>query len=354
MASSTELEPTAAVWRSSVPLVGSSFFSTPGSMNTDIRLVTPATSISPLLVQPHQETLQNTDPLFISNNHPAHNGNSQDPISNPIARNFLQDFEKAITERLGEKSNLRVPHYDSIQNDMNYPLPARQKADSLLTSYWNHVHILYPFLDKSQTEEDYGRFWNQGNSIPDKKSFLCLLNSIFAISSRHIRLADPNQEHLAATFCLRARELVDVESCSIRSVQLCLLPALCFQSINDHRMCWIFTRNAVRIAQILELHLVETSERESESRSKDLLRRVWHGCVLMDREVSMMYDRPCMIDVTTAAAVPIPLLEEGNSQFGNVKSPTNQAPQIRAAADFCSISLGGVQLVGWPGGRVTG
>lgn len=243
----------------------------------------------------------------------------------------MQDFEKAITEKVGDTSNLRGPKHDSMQQDVEYPLPARQQADSLLSSYWNYAHVLYPFLSRPQTEEDYDRIWSQESSITDRKSFLCLLNSIFAISSRHVRMAAPNHEHLAALFCLRARELLDVEVCSIRSVQSYLLLALYYQSIDEPRTCWTFTGLAVRAAQILELHIVETSEREPDSRYRDLLCRVWHGCVLMDRDVSMMYDRPCMIDTKTAMAVPLPFLEE--------ETRMNQGPQTHAA-DFYSVSSG--------------
>lgn len=126
---------------------------------------------------------------------------------------------------------------------------------------------------------------------------------------------------------------MDVDSCDIRSLQYNLLLALYFESIDNPRTCWMFTVLAVRTAQILELHLVETNERVPEPRQKDLLRRAWHGCVLLDREVSMMYDRQCMIDTKTAVAVPLPLLEE--------EPPTPEhehSPRIYAT-DFHSNSL---------------
>ncbi|OKL57307.1 hypothetical protein UA08_07497 [Talaromyces atroroseus] len=302
-----------------------------------------ATSIVPLFVQPLPETLESTDSTFISNNHSAHDivvgdGHIHSPASSPIARTLMQEVEKMVKEKLGEASSARGPYNDSRQNDLDYPLPARQQADNLLSSYWNYVHVLYPFLDKPQTEEDYANIWNQENFITNKKSFLCLLNSIFAISSRHVRLAAPDDERLAATFCQRARELMDIESYSICLVQSYLLLALYFQSIDEPRTCWMFVGLAIRTAQVLEFHLIETSEQEPDNRTTDLFRKVWLGCVLMDREVSMMYGRPCMIDHKTAAAVPLPLLEEEIFQLGHVQSHNTQAPQTHAA-DFYSISL---------------
>lgn len=40
---------------------------------------------------------------------------------------------------------------------------------------------------------------------------------------------------------------------------------------------------AVRTAQSLGLHLPETSAEVEDERERELWRRVWYGCVLMDR-----------------------------------------------------------------------
>ncbi|QKX52966.1 uncharacterized protein TRUGW13939_00037 [Talaromyces rugulosus] len=337
--------PRSITWQTSVPWMGPSLFSTPGT-SADFHPSTSATS------------LESTDSIFISNNHSDHemiidDSHGQEFLDGPVPRNFMQDFEKAITEKLGgapqpassgrdrSRENLSsiAPSYGSGQKNLDHGLPARDHADRLLNSYWNDVHVLYPFLDKPQVEEDYNKIFNQENSIPDKNSFLCLLNCIFAISSQQVRLAVPHHEHLAATFCLRARELLDIKSYSIRSVQSYLLLALYFQSISDPRTCWMFTGLAIRTAQILQLHVIETSQREPESRTRDLVRRVWHGCVLMDREISMMFNQSCMIDPKTAAAIPLPLMVEENIQLGHVQSHTTQTQPSRTA-DFYISCLG--------------
>ena len=348
------------MWPSPVPWGGSSFINTPAtSTDTDRRPSTSAAFIVPGLVPPLQEPPESTDTIFIPNNHSVHdfaveNNHSRDSAGSPIDRNFMQEVEKVVTEKLSGASqpassvlgrshdnlSLLVPGYESRQKDLDYTLPAREQADGLLNSYWNYVHVLYPFLDKSQIMEDYDKICNRGSSIADKRSFLCLLNSIFAISSRQVRSATPDYEHSAAIFCLRARGLLDIEACSIRSVQSYLLLALYFQSVDESRTCWVFVGLAIRTAQMLELHISETSEREPDSRTRDVLRKVWHGCVLMDREVSMLYCRLCMIDPKTAAAVPLPsFMEEESLQLGNVRSHTIQVRQTHAA-DFYISSLG--------------
>jgi hypothetical protein len=101
----------------------------------------------------------------------------------------------------------------------------------------------------------------------------------------------------------------------------------------------MFTGLAIRTAQILQLHVIETSQREPERRTTDLLRRVWHGCVLMDRETSMMFSRSCMIDPKTAAAIPLPLMVEEKIQLGHVQSHTTQEKPSHTA-DFYISCLG--------------
>lgn len=346
------------MWQTPVPWVGSTFISTPGII-PDLQPSTSAAFIAPGLSPPLQEKLQSTNTIFTSNRHSVHDipvddDRSKDSVGSPVSRGFMQEVEKVVTEKLGgaaqpASSVLGRSHdypsslgssHGSSRKDLGYILPPREQADSLLSSYWNYVHVLYPILNKSQIEEDYDELWNSGNSTTEKRSFLCLLNSIFAISSRQVRSATPDYEHLAATFCLRARELLDIEACSIRSVQSYLLLALYFQSTDESRMSWVFVGRAIHTAQVLELHLFETSEREFESRTRDVLRKVWHGCVLMDREVSMLYGRLCMIDSKTAAAVPLPaVMEEENFQPGHIRSHTIQTPQIHAA-DFYISSIG--------------
>ena len=351
--SSSLPEPTTRQPITSAPSVGPS--SIPGT-STDLQPSTSATFIVPGLVPSlHPES---TDTVFISNNHSVHDiieddNNSKESVGCPIARTFMQEVEKLVKEKLGGASQSAsnvlgrshdnpsplVPGYELRQRDLDYTLPSREQADSLLSSYWKYVHILYPFLDKSQMEEDYDKIWDHGDSITDKQLFLCLLNATFAISSRHVRSANSDPEPLAATFCLRARKLLDIGICSISSVQSYLLLALYFESTDESHMCWMFVGLAIRTAQTLELHVFETSERESESRTRDLLRKVWHGCILMDREVSMLYGRSCMIDPKTAAAVPLPLLMEEESLRLGDRLHTIQAQQTHAA-DFYISSLG--------------
>ncbi|TGO59235.1 hypothetical protein BOTNAR_0166g00030 [Botryotinia narcissicola] len=102
--------------------------------------------------------------------------------------------------------------------------------------------------------------------------------------------------------------------------------------MGESRTCWLYVGNAIRTAQMLELHLPETSERIFKSQARNSLRKAWHACVIMDREISMLYDRPSMIDPQAAAAIPVPLIvEEDDYQPRHNEEDTIGRPQASTA-----------------------
>ena len=274
------------------------------------------------------------------------------------AGTFMQNVRKMVQQKVGHVSeqpnssqhhihtkNLSTSGRGAIQSrPVEYVLPSRRRADILMACYWKYVHTLYPYLDKIQIDQDYEKLWRAADTIADEKSYMCLMNVMFALSSQ-IDNSTPTEDRqkLAHVFYIRARELLDiVEAGSVRSVQSMLLLGQYFQSTSEPHPCWIFTGLAVRTAQSLGLHLAETSERVTDIRTRELLRKMWHGCILMDRVVSMTYGRPCMIGPKAALAVPLPLpIDEEYLVPGAIDGQhgqTSRAEQTHAA-EFYVFSL---------------
>ena len=271
------------------------------------------------------------------------------------AGTFMQNVKKMVEQKLGgaheqlphavsrnhDNLPLLVPGHEFRQRKLDYVLPPRKKADSLMASYWKYVDVLYPYLDKAQMQEDYEKTWRGDSSVSDERSFLCLLNIIFALSCQiEGSTALGDRERSATVFYLRARELLDVvETGSVRSVQSYLLLGQYFQSTNESHPCWVFVGLGIRTAQSLGLHLPETSERMSDIRTREMLRKVWHGCILMDRVLSMTYGRPCMIGPRATLTVPLPLaLDEEHLLLGPARQHSVQA-QRPSVIDFYIFSL---------------
>lgn len=170
---------------------------------------------------------------------------------------------------------------------LNYDLPSRRYADSLVTRYWEVIHPLYPFLHRRKFDKSYNHVWTGAPVEGDERAYLCLLNSIFALSSSitdSIHITE--RISTSKVYFQRARDLLGLslwEPGSIETVQCLLIMAQYLQSTNNAHQCWMAVGQAVRIAQELGLHLAGPSWPDINQQERELSRRIWHGCILMDR-----------------------------------------------------------------------
>jgi Fungal specific transcription factor domain len=170
---------------------------------------------------------------------------------------------------------------------VDYDLPSRKTADCLLDVYWNAVYPLYPFLDRRQFQYLYEGIWAGDPSESDESLMMCTLNVVFALASQFSDVLAPKErESSARKYFDRAQDLLNLDLWDIGSVQLVqclLLMGQYLQSTNSPHQAWMVTGLTVRIAEGLGLHLPETSARIDDMHQKELVRRLWHGCVVMDR-----------------------------------------------------------------------
>ena len=274
------------------------------------------------------------------------------------AGTFMQSVRRIVEQKFtdvslgtmpttGDRDHLPllIPDRRSKRKEIEYVLPSRRKADRLMDLYWRYVHVLYPYLDKEQTQNDYEKIWHgrDDDSGSDEQSFLCLLYIIFALTSQiDMQIAFQDRGRVAAMYYERAYGLMDIrETGSIRAVQSFLLLGQYFQSTNEPHSCWVFVGLAVRIAQSLGLHQARTSQRAPDVRTREILRRVWHGCILMDRVLSMTYGRPCSIGPRTRISVPLPQPMDHEYVPGEVaQSATTRGAMGRPSfVDFYILSL---------------
>lgn len=176
----------------------------------------------------------------------------------------------------------------ALSSMSNHVLPRRRMADHMMEIYWNIVFPLYPFVDKEQLDADYLRIWNgEENSPRDEDMLMCKFNVIFALGCQLSESINPeDRAAVADSFFSRAKDLLQFnlwQSGSTELIQCLLLMAQYLQSTDCADQCWMVTGMAIRGAQGLGLHLPETSSRLDSLQGKELARRIWHGCVLMDR-----------------------------------------------------------------------
>ncbi|KAL1893047.1 hypothetical protein Sste5346_006728 [Sporothrix stenoceras] len=243
--------------------------------------------------------------------------------------------------------------------DMLEMLPRRREADRLVGLYWRYVDPLYPFLERSTWTPAYealfDRFDNDendngdGNTSPshnvaDDRVFISTLNIIFALSTqlsegwpppscttasssepqsqankRHQKQQYHQQqqrilrqrERRCRFYFARAQKLLQSSlwetAGSLATVQFLLLASQYLQSTNSPHQTWMVVGSTIRTAQSLGLHLPGDDTGALPLAERELRRRLWHGCVLLDRMVSVTHGRPTMISSELCAAVPLPL-----------------------------------------------
>ena len=179
-----------------------------------------------------------------------------------------------------------MPPKSRVPEHIDYDLPSRKTADNLVKIYWDLVHPIFPFLDRQQFEESYSIIWSGGQLKSDESLTMCILNVVFALASQHSDTLGPqDRETSSDKFFDRAQDLLKLDLWGVGSVQLVqalLLMSQYLQNVHSLHQCWMVGGMAMRIAESLGLHLAETSEEAPNIRSREILRRVWHGCLMMD------------------------------------------------------------------------
>ncbi|KAL5355585.1 fungal-specific transcription factor domain-containing protein [Aspergillus floccosus] len=193
-------------------------------------------------------------------------------------------------------------------------LPPRDLADHLLDCFWDRVYCLYPFFDRKSFQDAYDNLWisrnqpakplsdldiglgNKNHSDPRSIVFICALNMIFALGCHFADIPVHEREGVAHTFFLRGKKFVGLDMLNIRTVgtvQAFLVSVLFLQSTPYPHRCWQAIGVACRLAQGLGLHEAQPDECQHPL-EREIQRRTWHGCVMMDTFVSMTYGRPTM------------------------------------------------------------
>ncbi|KAG7285016.1 hypothetical protein NEMBOFW57_009634 [Staphylotrichum longicolle] len=207
----------------------------------------------------------------------------------------------------------------------------RPQADNLVHLYFSRVHRIYPILHEPTFMKQYKLLWEPApaeSSIPAHCSGLCkqksldktfpaTVNAVFALASLFGPRPMAQNSARAGVFFNTTQQidLLDIidEEVGIELVQLLLLMGYYLQSTERFSKCWNITGLAIRMAQNMGLQLSPGDARrkgllaacptqlESEMRI-----RVWYGCVLLDREISMSFGRPLMINTAGNEQLKLP------------------------------------------------
>jgi Fungal specific transcription factor domain/Fungal Zn(2)-Cys(6) binuclear cluster domain len=228
---------------------------------------------------------------------------SQEFFGSSSAGSFMRQIKSAIDVKIGvpqnngsetgaSKSSLfqmspPTQRIGTLEENVDYVLPSRKTADGLMDVYWTLVYPLYPFLNRKMFEDAYESIWSGSSPNTDERMLTCTMNVIFALGCQLSQSIRPEKrEAQAKVYFKRAQDLLRLDLWDIGStelIQCLLLMGQYLQSTNTPHQCWMVVGHAVRVAQSLGFHLPESSFGLQSAMERELARRIWHGCIMMDR-----------------------------------------------------------------------
>jgi hypothetical protein len=203
-----------------------------------------------------------------------------------------------------------IPTSSNDEGGQGRGLPERDLADRLLDAYFNCVHPLYPFVHESTFRDQYDRLW-QPDSPDFQPEWLAILNMAFANGCEFCESINREQVlPMASVFVSRARTLLAprlFQPGNLARVQALLLLCHYLQGTLDLCECWNLVGVMVRTAVSIGLHLSVTDDNRSNAVQKEMAKRVWCGCYIIDRTLSMKFGRPLSIQILNIHDTPLPL-----------------------------------------------
>lgn len=195
----------------------------------------------------------------------------------------------------------------------SYDLPPKQLADSLLDAYFARVHRLYPFVHEQTFRLDYERIYLRQDAeiLAERPVSIALFYMVFAHGAEFCRsLSDTDAVNMAADFVDKAKRIVFAHMFrqeSLELVQSLLLMCQYLQSTLELNQCWSLVGLMIRTAISLGLHFNPPASETLTTIEKEVRKRVWWGCFMVDRTLSMKLGRPPSVTSATAFDVDLPL-----------------------------------------------
>lgn len=225
-------------------------------------------------------------------------------------------------------------------NDDEFGLPRRVVADKLVDAYFTYRHPLNPYLHEPSFRQQYEKLWlseefGGETAAEDNVGWFGLLNIVFCFGCDHAKLV--GKVPIDRTrFFKRAKTLVFsdlLQPSRIELVQALLLMGQYLHRSLDLNACWTVVGLAIRMAQGLGLHL-DPNDFTTEIVEQEVRKRVWWGCFVMDRILSMKVGRPPTIHDDDNIKVGVPIIIDDKYLTSDKTNLSVQPSEIPSKLDF--------------------
>ncbi|KAG2733895.1 hypothetical protein G9P44_003420 [Scheffersomyces stipitis] len=220
-------------------------------------------------------------------------------------------------KKFAERAKYKMSRNDarSTKGLSDMLVPPRSIADRYIRNYFDFTYNLYPFVHKPTFMAAYDEIWSaDAGSYEVDELFYSILNIIFAFGCR-LSLDIDHQESFANAdmYFERSQELLRfhlMDAGSLLLVQALILTGQYLQATTRSAGCWNIIGLAIRMAQGLGLHEEQNLESTNSYIEKEMKERLWHGCLMMDRIVSMTLGRPMMVMHDSRMSLPSAIDDE--------------------------------------------
>ncbi|KAI6356234.1 hypothetical protein MCOR25_007924 [Pyricularia grisea] len=216
--------------------------------------------------------------------------------------------------RVVEASNKRVLHVSrppsparqeqstlrhNVRERATYDLPSPDETLDLIHSYFATTGFLFPYIHQESFLDTYHEVAASRFSKV-RRSWLGLLNMVLAMATSATlgnSLDAPSRRLKSDVFFSRAMALCETQircAASIEIVQFLLLMSQYLQGTDRSTQTWSVHGLAVKAAYQLGLHS-QLELRRYTPLEQEIRARIWYGCVILDRTLSMTLGRPCSI-----------------------------------------------------------
>lgn len=219
-----------------------------------------------------------------------------------------------------------APEFDVRTGPVNlYVLPAENRVRHFISLYFQNTNILFPYLHQPTFLEQYENALREGFT-KIRRTWLALLNLVMAMGSRSSTEQEVTTEEkykTAEIFYQRGYGLCNghlLRLASLDSVILLLLMSHYLQSTRKPVQCWTTHGLAIRVAIQMGLHSNQALQRFPPL-ERELRKRAWYGCVLLDRTLCMTFGRPSALS-EYADKLDLPLDVEDDALRNTIMTPT--------------------------------
>jgi hypothetical protein len=224
--------------------------------------------------------------------------------------------------------------------DDPFGLPARFVADKLVDAYFKFRHPLNAYVHEGTFRTRYERLWlseEVGGEEPSEANlpWIGLVNLVFTFGSGFSQGGSRTSGD-RVRFFKRAKTLIFsglLQSGSIELTQGLLLMGRYFHSSLELNNCWTVVGLAIRMAQGLGLHL-DASQFTTNIVEQEIRKRVWWGCFVLDRVLSMKVGRPPTIHEGPGIQVSLPLAVDDEYITNDPSKPPVQPPGVPSKMEF--------------------